>query len=392
MPDEIPGSRHSAPDLEEMLPDLVAGRAMTKASHVGADVFDIATAAEAQANEADLARLGLSLADVSRAAAGRSDVDDDPPYFVMAYRFAGVRAETLPMELGIDRADAGSWTRAIVGGKPVLVGTDDMLVQSEHVLGRPYVYNVDDVRFIVATDDEAWAADALSDTSRTPRLLSDGSEWLNCEYVGEELGHLSCLREIGHDGFHIGRHLPCSSTQCDHTKATGARHQVSRDYFVERPVVSGAGSVEYVPISRDAFLCPFYSPAPGHLACLLELGHAGDHKGVLIGCGPEQCDHLDDILIDAEREPAEFDELLWLILSLSPDQRSALGDDPDARKAIAHEAHLHVRSQQVGSRRTPAVGRSSASSLNPVGWRWLWLLIAAVSFAVAGLVAFWRWS
>ena len=163
--DPFPGGfPHQLPDLEAILPTVVAGRTMAKWSVRGADFFGLhgpLTADELKGIEADLASEGLVLDDVGLAIAGRSDVDVDPPYFVNAYRFAGFPADGLPRELGIDNPDPGAWTEATVGGKPVLVGTEAMLDQTGHLLGRPYLYNSGDIRFVVATNDEAWAADAL---------------------------------------------------------------------------------------------------------------------------------------------------------------------------------------------------------------------------------------
>jgi hypothetical protein len=75
--DELP---HQAPDLEEMLLPIVAGRSMLKYSYVGAAFFNAAIPGQLKATEVDLASVGMSLDDVARAVAGRSDVERDPPY------------------------------------------------------------------------------------------------------------------------------------------------------------------------------------------------------------------------------------------------------------------------------------------------------------------------
>ena len=41
------------------------------------------------------------------------------------------------------------------------VGRPDMLRQSEHRRGSPYLYQTDAYMFLLITDDEAWAEDAL---------------------------------------------------------------------------------------------------------------------------------------------------------------------------------------------------------------------------------------
>jgi hypothetical protein len=50
-----------------------------------------------------------------------------------------------------------------IGGKEVAVGPLDVIRQTEHQRGRPYLYGSTalDVSFIVITDDEAWAEEAI---------------------------------------------------------------------------------------------------------------------------------------------------------------------------------------------------------------------------------------
>ena len=74
------------------MPERIAGRELAKESYDGtllvtcinggsaSDVADLA---------ATLAAEGLTLEDLSVAVAGRSDVENDPPYFVNAYRLTG---------------------------------------------------------------------------------------------------------------------------------------------------------------------------------------------------------------------------------------------------------------------------------------------------------------
>jgi len=158
------GFKHEWVELEWLLPATVAGRPLIRWSVRGADYYGMSeslTADELLSIQTHLVSLGLTLDDVGAAIGGRSDVALDPPYFVNAYRFGSLPASELPRGLGIDHPEAGAWKEARVGGKAVLVGSEAMFDQGEHVRGRPYVYNSGSTRFLVATDHEAWAADAL---------------------------------------------------------------------------------------------------------------------------------------------------------------------------------------------------------------------------------------
>jgi hypothetical protein len=92
----------------------------------------------------------------------RRSSEADPPYLIFALRFKGVDATTLANDTGLDHLQAGEFTRESLGGKSVLRGTTAMVDQTAHVRGLPYLYNSGDVRYVVVTDDPAWAADALS--------------------------------------------------------------------------------------------------------------------------------------------------------------------------------------------------------------------------------------
>jgi hypothetical protein len=50
-----------------------------------------------------------------------------------------------------------------IGGKLVAVGPPDLIRQTAHQRGRPYLYGSTalGVSFIVVTDDEAWAEEAI---------------------------------------------------------------------------------------------------------------------------------------------------------------------------------------------------------------------------------------
>jgi hypothetical protein len=158
------GFEHQLPGLEAKLPDAVAGRPLAKWSLRGADYFAGTALSKDEIAEvaSDLATHGLGINDVGMAVAGRSDVAIDPPYFVHAFCFRTVPADTLHPGVGVQHPDAGSWTPVTFGRRDVSVGTEEMVDQTEHMAGRPYVYNVGDVRFVVTAGDESWAADAIA--------------------------------------------------------------------------------------------------------------------------------------------------------------------------------------------------------------------------------------
>ena len=49
-----------------------------------------------------------------------------------------------------------------IAAKQVYVGTLDMLTQDTHQRGRPFLYQNDQYMFVVVTDDDEWAADAIA--------------------------------------------------------------------------------------------------------------------------------------------------------------------------------------------------------------------------------------
>jgi hypothetical protein len=135
---------------------------MTRWSVIGRDYFAYvgADTAAIDAAESDLTAAGLSIEDVGWAVDGRSS-ESDPPYFVFALRFAGSDASTLTTDAALDHPEAGEFTTESLGGKTVKRGTIAMIDQTAHVHGLPYLCDSGDVRYIVVTDDPAWAADAL---------------------------------------------------------------------------------------------------------------------------------------------------------------------------------------------------------------------------------------
>ena len=163
---------HEAPDLEAMLPGEVAGRRLATWSVIGLDHLrggpedgpglSPLLESEQEAFEEMAASLAVDVDDLAMAVAGRSNVKADPPYFVFAHRIRSVPAVMLEPGQTVDRPDAGPWSMVTLGGRTVPVGTEAMFDQTEHVRGRPYLYDVGDVRFTVVTDDEAWAQEALA--------------------------------------------------------------------------------------------------------------------------------------------------------------------------------------------------------------------------------------
>ena len=154
---------HQDPALESVLPDSVAGRHLTRWSlrgrcwpeFVGFDPDTIG---------------GVALNDLAYAITGRS-ADRDPPYFVHVTRHLtdpDADALALSLLLGVagfsdlESLRPEDFGAASIGGKDVQVGTLAMVPQDAHQRGRPYIYETDDYSFLVITDDEQWAGDAIS--------------------------------------------------------------------------------------------------------------------------------------------------------------------------------------------------------------------------------------
>ena len=162
--------RHEAPEVEALVPSAVAGRRLSIWSVRGPSVLELWGLSTERADQLrdELAGMGVDLDEVVQVVAGRSDVATDPPYFVMAFHIPAPARDLLG---GLAIATAGftkdtdEWEleERVVGGKVVDVGPTDLLRQSEHQRGRPYLYGSTDldVSFIVITDDETWAEDAI---------------------------------------------------------------------------------------------------------------------------------------------------------------------------------------------------------------------------------------
>ena len=163
---------HQAPEVEALAPTSVNGLPLTTWSVKGDGWLEMAgmPAADGAALRQAVAEAGGSLDDFASVISGRSDVKNDPPYFVYVYRLPGPAAAVdaaLPLVIGTAGWKGGlepdKFETRTIGGKQVFVGTEDMLGQSEHQRGRPYWYEIDDKTLaIVITDQEAWATDALS--------------------------------------------------------------------------------------------------------------------------------------------------------------------------------------------------------------------------------------
>lgn len=169
---------HQAPEVEAFLPASVAGRPLARWSVRGrcwAEVVlgerpaDIDRLLEPFATPSDPS--GAALADLTYGVAGRSDTKADPPYFVfvaarprpqdqvdvaLVLLFAGAGFHDVSTAL-----DLTGYDERTIAGKQVYVGTEAALDQGEHQRGRPYLYQNDTHMFMVITDDDRWAVDAI---------------------------------------------------------------------------------------------------------------------------------------------------------------------------------------------------------------------------------------
>jgi hypothetical protein len=163
---------HQDAELEGLLPPSVAGRQLTRWSLAGAcwlwAMNDPETAGQI---ETDARSEGVLIDDVSFGMDGRTDPDADPPYMVQGVRVPDHDAtvqfalSVLAANVGfvsLDEFWSGDFELRTIGGKEILVGASTMLVQDEHQRGMPYMYDAGEYVFIVVTDDEAWAIEAIS--------------------------------------------------------------------------------------------------------------------------------------------------------------------------------------------------------------------------------------
>jgi hypothetical protein len=172
---------HQAPELEATLPAELGGRPMARWSLQGRTVF--ACLSDASPEELDEFFAGLETPDdpakidldhIRYAVAGRSDVQEDPPFFIFALDRPidddEIYLALLTMFSGANyfepdpavAADLDRYDALTLGGKSAFMGSVDMLQQDEHQRGRPVLYQTDDHMYLVITDDFDWADEALS--------------------------------------------------------------------------------------------------------------------------------------------------------------------------------------------------------------------------------------
>jgi len=176
-PGNVTVTLHLAPELEAQLPGTVAGRALATWSVRGRCWLEMTASGAPGGVDALLAAVNagrdvpLDVDNLAYAVAGRVDVRGDPPYFV----FGAARpydSDEIALSLMLffggasfeDIANAPNLARyaaQTIAGKDVYVGDASMLGQSEHQRGTPYLYQTETTMFMVVTDDESWAEDAI---------------------------------------------------------------------------------------------------------------------------------------------------------------------------------------------------------------------------------------
>lgn len=168
---------HDAPDLEATMPTTVASRPLVIWSVAGATMWDALGGARVRsAVGSELEGAGISPDAIAMAVAGRQNMRD-PPSIVWALRFGDHPAASLPpaataLAMDVMRVDANqgeNWQDATIGDKKVLVGNHKMVHQDRHHRGKPYVYLGAAAIYGVIADDEAWAAEAISQLPASSR-------------------------------------------------------------------------------------------------------------------------------------------------------------------------------------------------------------------------------
>jgi hypothetical protein len=167
-----------APELEALLPERLGQRPLYRWSVRGRCFLDMVWAGTAEgvdgviksAESIDPTR-EIDIEHLAMAVAGRDDPAVDPPYFVWALAHPATEEEaTLALTMMFGGAsfedvtaglDYTTYTEARIGGKQVRIGTKAMIQQGEHERGLPYIYETEDVLFLVVADDAAWAAEAI---------------------------------------------------------------------------------------------------------------------------------------------------------------------------------------------------------------------------------------
>lgn len=161
---------HQAGALEALLPKRLAGRDLTTWSVSGWCWLGMGVDEQGLAEIAKLVEDGsIDVSQLQVAVAGRPDTLSDPPYFVVAAArpSAADEAEAAVFFL-LDGAgfkdpfvDLADYQPREVDGRTYFAGTPDMILQSEHQRGRPFLYQVDSVLFVIITDDDAWAEETI---------------------------------------------------------------------------------------------------------------------------------------------------------------------------------------------------------------------------------------
>ncbi len=164
---------HDDPGLEARLPKAVKGRELASWSLAGwcwvEESFGSGDGFARAASE--IHESGVDINELRIALVGRGDTRNDPPYFVWViqvpasqdadalavYLLAGAMGAVDPTHFADDR----TWKALTVGGKKVQVGSAELVDQSDHQRGKPYIYETDSYLFAILADDPAWAADAL---------------------------------------------------------------------------------------------------------------------------------------------------------------------------------------------------------------------------------------
>ena len=162
-------SVHGAPALEGLLPASVAGHPLSLFSWAGPDwIEEILSDEGVDAVLAEFATPESGPIDPSHLAAAAGL---DPPYAVyaatrpLAVSEADLATFLLILGAGYKdpvRIDLSMYAPRTMAGRVVFVGSESMVNQDEGHRGKPYLYQTDTTMYIVLTDDDAWAEDAIS--------------------------------------------------------------------------------------------------------------------------------------------------------------------------------------------------------------------------------------
>jgi hypothetical protein len=169
------GPPHQAPEIEAMLPGIVDGRALSRWSVRGECWLELVIDPGARGEIISWATTPANPDPVDPlqlvyGVAGRS-APTEPPYFVFAALRPPQDDANLPLLLLLGGAgyrdieagmDLRNYQERTISGKRVHVGTPTMINQDRHQRGRPYLYQTETHMFLVLTDNDAWATDAIA--------------------------------------------------------------------------------------------------------------------------------------------------------------------------------------------------------------------------------------